>query len=54
MVAYDRTFCSNTNCKDKKCNRNQNNYDFSRIQGEVYLSIAEFKECEKFEGSKIK
>ena len=45
MVAYDRTFCSKTDCKDKECRRNQNNYDFSN---DIYISIAEFKECEKW------
>ena len=42
---YDITFCSKTDCKNKECRRNQNNYQFSHM-GNVYISIAEFKECE--------
>jgi len=44
MTEYDRKFCSNTNCKDKNCKRNQNNFEFFQR----YISISDFPECEKF------
>ena len=31
-MLYDRSFCSNIKCEDKKCFRNQNNYDFDRLE----------------------
>ena len=38
----DITFCSHKNCNNKKCRRNQNNYD---LKGEYkYISIANFSE----------
>jgi hypothetical protein len=43
-MLYDRSFCSNIKCEDKKCFRNQNNYDF----GNKYICISDFPECEKF------
>ena len=43
-MIYDRTFCSNTNCKDMNCKRNQNNYNFE----ERFISISDFPQCEKF------
>ena len=45
MMTYkDITFCSRTECDNKKCKRNQNNYD---IPYDVYISIADFSgNCE--------
>ena len=44
MVLYDRTFCSNINCTNKKCTRNQNNYNFK----DGYISVSDFPKCDKF------
>ena len=43
MLNLDMTFCSNTKCKNKKCERNQNNYEFDVIKiGNHPISIADF------------
>ena len=44
---YDITFCSNTKCKNLKCERNQNNItdEFK----DRFIWQGEFKECEYWE-----
>lgn len=42
---WDITFCSNKKCKNKECERNQNNYNFI-MAGTHPISIADFKKCE--------
>ena len=37
---YDITFCSHTECNNKKCRRNQNNYKMI----DEYISIADFSD----------
>ena len=37
---YDITFCSYTECNNKKCRRNQNNYKMI----DEYISIADFSD----------
>ena len=42
----DITFCSNTNCKIKKCERNQNNYNWNEVfKIKPYVAIGSFPEC---------
>lgn len=53
---WDITFCSKKECKNLKCERNQNNYNFMMAENRP-ISIGEFKKCEywneiKKEGSK--
>lgn len=42
---WDISFCSNKKCKNKECERNQNNYNFM-LAGNRPISIMKFKECE--------
>lgn len=44
-MIYDFSFCSNIECRNKKCFRNQNNYD---LKGEHFVTISNFPECEEF------
>lgn len=48
---WDITFCSKLECKNLKCDRNQNNYDF-RKAGNRPISIAEFSNCENWKEDK--
>ncbi len=52
MISLDITYCSNLKCKNKNCERNQKHLE--EIQKECllyhYISIAEFKKCEFWEG----
>lgn len=49
----DITFCSNKKCKNTDCDRNQNNYDLNYVFiKKPYVSIADFKKCEYWEGDK--
>lgn len=49
MGSYDITFCSNLNCKNIDCKRNQNRETVSGISGFDYISIGNFPECEYWE-----
>lgn len=42
---WDITFCSKKECKNLKCERNQNNYNFMEA-GNHPISIGEFRKCE--------
>jgi hypothetical protein len=41
----DMTFCAKSDCKDKECLRNQNNYDFTGRENHP-ISISLFEHCE--------
>lgn len=47
--SYDITFC-NKNCNNKKCERNFNFVDKTKLMlVKPYVSIASFDKCEEFE-----
>ena len=41
----DITYCSNTKCKNRECERNQIHLPGIEKRGNHPISIAEFKEC---------
>jgi hypothetical protein len=43
----DITYCSNTKCKNKQCERNQIHLPEIWIRGNHPISIAEFKNCKE-------
>lgn len=46
----DITFCSNLNCKNMECERNQKKYDWSIITlVKPAISISNFSNCEFWE-----
>lgn len=45
---YDITFCSKRNCKNLKCERNQNNIPELEYKTR-HIWISDFKECECWE-----
>lgn len=50
---WDITFCSNKKCKNKECERNQNNYNFM-LAGNYPISICDFKKCYDWKESENK
>lgn len=48
VKVWDKTFCSKTDCKNLKCDRNQNNYNFA-LAGNRPISISNFIKCEYWE-----
>ena len=47
----DITFCNYKKCKNKECERNQSNYNFS-LYAYHPISISNFEKCEFWEEAK--